>query len=181
MMSPQNYSRKLMSLVISLLFFMPKAHAQLDSLLRELSSATPDTIELAILNQLAFEYRVVDTDSTFYYAKAAYQQARTIGDEKWISRSLYNIGVGHHIKGEFDSAILYYHKAIPIANSVNDLKGLSNLYNNLGLVDWNTGDFTNALDYFLQSLQIDEKRQDTIGLISSYNNIGLVYRNMGEE
>jgi len=164
-----------------MLILVLNATGQIDSLLVEISKPNPDTIQLELLNQLAFEYRVIKTDSTFYYAQQAVSLASKKGLDKWIGRSLYSLGVGHHIKGDFDEAISYYHQAIPIAESVNDQKGLSNLYNNLGLVDWNKGELITALDFFLQSYKIAEVLTDSLGLITSFNNIGLIYRNMQEE
>ena len=180
MMSLRNYSRKLKLLTFFLTIPIICSFGQVDSLLADLPTPKHDTVQMDLLNRLAFEYRVVDTDSTLFYANEANRLATKYGDYKWVGRSLYSIGVGHHIKGAFDSAIFYYNQAIPLAESTNDLTGLSSVYNNLGLVDWNKGELISALEFFLQSYAIYERLQDSLGIVTSFNNIGLIYRNMGE-
>ncbi|MEM9894728.1 MAG: tetratricopeptide repeat-containing sensor histidine kinase [Bacteroidota bacterium] len=181
MMSLLNYSKRLYLLAFFLLMPPINIRAQIDGLLHDLSKSLPDTTRLDLLNQLAFQYRLVDTDSTLYYAGKAHALATQKEEKKWIGRSLGSFGVAYHIKGNFDSAVSYYQRAIPFAESSNDISGLSQVFNNLGLVDWNRGNLNKALDLFLRSYQIEEARGDSIGLIKALNNIGLVYRNMGEE
>lgn len=154
--------------------------SQTDSLRQRLGSSLRDSVKLEILNTIAFDFRSRDADSTLFYARSAYLLANSIENSKWISRSMYNIGVGHHIKGVFDSAVFYYQNAIPLAREADDQKGLSKLFNNLGLVDWNKGSLRTALDYFLKSYGINEKIRDRSGMVSSINNIGLVHQNLGE-
>ncbi|NQZ77860.1 MAG: tetratricopeptide repeat protein [Ekhidna sp.] len=167
-------------IVLALAVAPSKGYSQLDSLLLELDKIHVDTVRLDLLNQVAFAYRSKNADSTYFYGTRALELAQSMDSKKWINRSLYNIGVSHHIKGHFDSAVFHYKKAISLAKESRDQRGLSKLYNNLGLVDWNKGNLVDALDYFLESYEIDEAINDESGMVSSVNNIGLVYRNMGE-
>lgn len=156
------------------------AQAQLDSLIQEASQTHPDTITLALWNEIAFQYRSENADSTLYYAQQALELARKINDKKWVGRSYYSIGVGHHIKGNFDTAVDYYEQGIPLARASNDQKGLARLYNNLGLVDWTQGNLRTGLNYFLKSFKIDEALGDSSGMVTSINNIGLIHRSLNE-
>ena len=167
--------------VLSLTFLIAfSSQAQLDSLLNELEKTQHDTLRLDLLNKVAFEYRTKEIDSTFYYGRIALALAKSVNSKKWINRSMYNVGVGFHIKGDFDSAIHYYQEAIPLAEEDTDEQGLSRLYNNLGLIDLNRSDLRTALANFLHSYELDVKLNDSIGIVRSINNIGLVHQRLGE-
>lgn len=156
------------------------AQAQLDSLIHESKQNHPDTVLLSLWNQIAFQYRTKNTDSTLFYARKALALAETITNDRWIGRSYYSIGVGFHIKGTFDSAVHHYKKGIPFAQSSGDQKGLARHYNNLGLVDWNQGELRTGLNYFLESYKIDKALGDSSGMITSINNIGLIHKALNE-
>lgn len=170
-------------LVLAIVIYLASnlvVQAQLDSLIKEAKKPHSNDVMLDIWNQVAFQYRSKNTDSTLFYAQKALDLAQSINDKKWVGRSYYSIGVGFHIRGSFDSAIYYYDIGIPFARVSNDQKGLARLYNNLGLVDWNQGKLRTGLNYFLESFKIDEALGDSSGMVTSINNIGLIHRSLNE-
>ncbi len=180
---PRRYTVSLSFIIIFLLFSMGKVSAQtkiLDSLRISLDTEMlADTSRILLLNELAYEYRYVNADSTNRIAKKAHRLSQQTNFSKGICKSLSNLAIFHHVRGQFDSALYFYSSALPIAKEQSDLKQQSSLENNIGLIHWNMGNYPRALAHLQKALSIDQTLNDETGQAATLNNIGLLYNNIG--
>lgn len=152
----------------------------IDSLKRELQVEREDTIRVNQLCDLAFRLRQIDPDSTLLLSAQALEMSRKLDFKRGISRAYYSQGVGHHIKGQYDSAMAFYNQGMDLALETSSLALQSRFVNNIGLIHWNRGDYARALEQFHRSLSLDQQLQDEYGECRSLNNIGLVYRSLSQ-
>ncbi|MBV6643816.1 MAG: tetratricopeptide repeat protein [Cyclobacteriaceae bacterium] len=153
---------------------------RLDSLKQAYQVATSDTSKVILLNDIALQYRYISEDTTLFFARKAHLLAKEKDLTKGLAFSYYCLGVGYHLKGNFDSATYFYEQSEVLAKEVNDLRRLSAVLNNVGLIFWNKGEYPKALDRFQQSLVIDEQLGNLKDQAAALNNIGLIYNNIGD-
>jgi class 3 adenylate cyclase/tetratricopeptide (TPR) repeat protein len=150
-----------------------------DSLLRALSAARPDTHKVNLLNELAWQLKVDDHDQAVVYLDASLALARRLGFKKGEGNSLNYRGVVEDIHGNGEAAILYFEQALAIRQAIGDRSGVASLYNNIGNLKESLGDYPAALKNYQESLRIREELEDTAKIINTFYNIGILHERMG--
>ncbi|MFH1319557.1 MAG: tetratricopeptide repeat protein [Bacteroidota bacterium] len=190
----------ILSGVLSLVFFISFAQQRTDILLNKLQAAGEDTVKVAALNELCWEYKNINPEKALKYGMEALELAKellensTSQDEiainkKGVATSLNNIGVVHDYQGNYDDALNYYLQAQKINEELNDRISIATSLNNIGVIYYYLGNDQSAIDSYLQALEIRKelsKSPDPVvalaakqGVAGSLNNIGLVYLNRG--
>ncbi len=108
------------------------------------------------------------------------KKAQELGDKRYISQFLGNIGLTHNKSGDYLKALDYYQQALVIHTEINDKRGEEADLTNIGSVYKNLSDYPKALNYYQQVLVIhketgNKRRQEGTDL----TNIGLVYVELG--
>ena len=176
--------RKLL-LISSLSLFSWVSYAQLrtkiDSLERLANvRSLDDTIKVKLLIDLANTYRSVNLDTSYLYAKKAYQIS---------SNNDYTFGTASasKIKGTYflytgikDSCIYHYHKSQKLFQKLGDVNGVHDINYNLGLLHTSLAEYNTAISYYKKDFNYRHKIKDTLGIADGYLNMGSVYLYMGD-
>ncbi|MBS1584558.1 MAG: sensor histidine kinase [Bacteroidetes bacterium] len=147
----------------------------IDSLERKLAGAKEDSNKVNILNDIAFEYRLVNEAKAYRLLHESVKLAEKIGFKDGLALAYNHFGILYKNRQMFDSSLYYHHKAFAIWNQMNDEEGMASSYNNQGRTYQAKTDYTNAIDCYLKSLKLREKIKDTTGAAAAYSNIGQLY------
>jgi signal transduction histidine kinase len=155
-----------------------KNRAIVDSL-EKLTLTQKDSALVQTLNELTWQYRMIDKDKAIDYGNKAIEAGKKINFYKGIAQGYNDMGIIYFDKENYDTAIMLYNKAIQIRQQLKDGKGIAKLYNKIGIVYQKQGLFDKALENQFKALAIFEKAADKIGISYSLNNIGIINQNMG--
>ncbi|CAF4133530.1 unnamed protein product [Adineta steineri] len=159
-----------------------KAHEIYKVLLHQ---TTNESDKANIYHQLG---RIKQNQGEFQEALFYYEKARTIRQQSLLSNhpdlamSFNNIGLVHHIMGDYPKALSSHENALAIRQSLPlNHPDLGASYNNIGLVYYKMGDYRKALLSHEKALTIKLQSlpSNHPDLAMSYNNIGAVYYKMG--
>lgn len=155
-----------------------KNKSTIDSLEKLLTTQT-DSFLVQTLNELTWQYRLVDKNKAISYGNRAIETGKQIKFDKGIAQAYNDLGIIYFDKENYDTAILLYNNAITIRQRLKDEKGIAKLHNKIGIVYQKQGLFDKALDQQFKALALFEKSGDQVGISYSLNNIGIINQNMG--
>jgi serine phosphatase RsbU (regulator of sigma subunit)/lipopolysaccharide biosynthesis regulator YciM len=159
-----------------------------DSLYRILLKCKIDTSKVNRLNDLAFEFRSKNPDSSIYYSKLGLELSQKINYELGQAESFLWLGTANLNIGKNEDALINLTRAKIIfenlklkakKESYRIKKNLANTYNTIGNAFITLGDFDNALKNQKEALAIRQIIHDKTGISSSFNNLALIYSNIG--
>ena len=155
-----------------------KNKALLDSL-EKLVPIQKDSALVQTLNELTWQYRMVDKNKAIEYGNKAIEYGDRVKFNKGIAQAYNDLGIIYFDKENYDTAMLLYNKAISIRQQLKDEKGIARLHNKIGIVYQKQGLFDKALENQFKALSLFEKAADQVGISYSLNNIGIIHQNMG--
>ncbi len=164
----------LLSLVAILLFSTLSAQnlSKIDSLSSLLQQAD-STTQAAILNQIAWEYRLSYPDSTIFYC----QQVIDLKTSQHAVAEAFNFtGIAYMYKGNYAEAFRYHREALDYAKNIADSSQMAHAYNNLGRLFFTQGDMIKSYDFFVQALHIFEEIQNEKGIGYCYQSLMQLYK-----
>lgn len=129
-----------------------------------------------LLNELAWEYRFADPDSTIYYARSAYEVGQKLNLRKGLAQPVNYIGIAYNYKGEPLRAFEYYGQALHMANLQQDSIQIAHSNNNIGRLFYDQGVLSRSYDYFVKARLIFTALNDSSGLAYTYQSIGNLYK-----
>lgn len=151
---------------------------RLDSILN-LSKNAKDTLLVRILNEISWEYKNSNLDTSFYYAKNALKKALKINNKKYIAQSYNSLGSVFQAKSNSDSAFFYHQKSLNLKIEIKDSIGIADSYNNLGIILDEKGEYLKALNNYFGALKIYEEKATNFDQVPSVLvNIGIVYKKL---
>ncbi|MCK4699023.1 MAG: tetratricopeptide repeat protein, partial [Bacteroidales bacterium] len=154
------------------------AQSIIDSLKNELEIAR-DTNKVIILNNLAKEYREVNTDTAMKYATEGLDLGREIDFHRQIALSYHIIGKIYGVQSEYILALECYEKSLEIYKELNYKPGIAACLNSKGILYKRLRQIDKALNLYLKSLKIYDEIGDTSGIVDLSNNIGTIYQVKG--
>lgn len=168
---------------IVLFTFLYKAGAQnqlrIDSLKHQLESVQGKA-KFELLNDLGFEYRLSNPDSTIFYCKQAYDLGKSLKIKKHLSKPISFIGLASAYKGEYKTSFEYHQEAVRIAAEQRDSIQLGYCYNNLGRLFFDQGDLTRAYNNFIKAGEVFEGTNEDIGKAYVARSLSNLYRSQGD-
>lgn len=152
---------------------------ELDSLETEINKhAAADTTRLSLLNQIAFEYYLVDPEKGLHYSDEQLLLAKKLNNPKELAGAYSNKGINLWAQGQYSDALAVYKTAEPIYEKLQLAKELANLHNRIATVYYSMSNYPMALETYFQNLKIFEKLKDSMRLAITYGNIALCYTNL---
>ena len=133
-------------LFIGLLFCFGNtfAQAKMDSLKAALKTAKQDTNQINILNDLSWEFLMVNNiDTVLYYVNSAKAQAISISFQKGLATSYNIMGIAYEYKGNYPEALKYYYAALKIREQLKNKSSIASTYNNIGIVSAHSNKYVN--------------------------------------
>lgn len=139
-----------------------------------------DTIKVELLNSIAFAFRVVNPDSTKFYATKALNLAIKLGYEKGRAGALSKLAISSISLSSNKEAKYLNKQSLEIYRKIKDRKGEAALLNNMAVIYHNEASMDSAIFYYSESLKIRKEINDEHGIADCINNIGNVYLENGQ-
>jgi len=170
----------LIIIIIHLTYFIANctlvgAQSKIDSLKNVLKIAR-DTNKVIILNNLAIEYRKVNTDTAMKYASEGLDMGKKIGFQREIASSCHMIGIIYREQAEYILALEYYEKSHEIYKELNYKPGIAGCLNSKGILYSRLGQIDKALNFYIRSLNIYDEIGEKQKMANLSNNIGTIYQ-----
>ncbi len=165
------------NLLLVLLFgfqYFTYANTITDSLRLQLNGKK-DSLQVAILDELCWQYSPISTDSAIYFGEQALNLAKEINFTKGEAQAYSELGVAHYYAGNSSKAISYFEQSLVLKLKRNEKYEIAALYNSLSVVHIQLAKYTEALYYNLLALRLFEEIKNERGVSTLYNNIGLIY------
>ncbi len=172
------------SITFLLSFVTAFAQTNIDSLVNVLNEEQLTPLELFdITRRIRDFYRNSDMNKFIEYSYRGLEIAKKEKDEKnrykMFDIAYEELGVGHTLKGSYDTALIYYDKALEYAIKINDRK-IYRIYLHKGAIYYQQGDYSTTLELLLKALSLVQEIDDKIGETTVLNNIGNVYSMLGD-
>ncbi len=129
-----------------------------------------------LLNDLAWEYRFANPDSSIILANEAYALGSFIKLQKDLARSLNILGLCNNYKGNKLSAYDYYMWALDVSQQQQDSVQIAYTHNNLGRIFQEQGLMQNAFPNIAKASELFTKLKDSTGLAYCYQSLGNLYQ-----
>ncbi|MFZ1688262.1 MAG: adenylate/guanylate cyclase domain-containing protein [Flavobacteriales bacterium] len=171
---------KLFVLVLACVPFTSLAQANVDSLLKVLGMAAPDTNRVSLLNAVAAGYSQSAPDSTIAYGSRAAELAERLNFKPGLAEAFKNIGYGHLKREEYGIAIPLYHRSLDLWTALGNADQQQRIHYNLAWMAQQQSDFPGSLEHYLASLRFAEQKGDSAEAANVRMSIGNVYDQMGE-
>ncbi len=126
-------------------------------------------IYIDLLNNLAYELRYYQVDSTFTLANEALKLSRKADYKKGESYALLRLGDYYSDNGESDNAIKHYSESLELANGMEDQLLALRIMNNLASEYTYKGDFAKALSGYLDGIEMAKDNPNARRLLSIIN------------
>ncbi|WP_185154235.1 ATP-binding protein [Fulvivirga sp. M361] len=147
----------------------------LDSLRLQLAKA-PLAEKSSLYEQLAWEYRKSQPDSTIFYSDQSINLITREGLDRNIAKALNFKGVGFHYKGDNVKAFELFTSARDEALEHSDSLQYAHSVNNLGRIHLNQGDFFKAYGHYYKALAAFKKVGDIEGVAYAYKSLSELYQ-----
>ncbi len=163
-------------------FYTPILHGQnrsIDSLKRLITSQKIDTLQVNLLNKIAFLYSAADSANTFTFANEARDKATKLDYKKGLAKSLEAKGNLFISKTNGPKALAFFKEASSIWLLTNDELSYAECLRNLGQAYLIMLQQKNALIELEKAEKIFIKYKNKFGLSTVYQTMGNVYRDKG--
>lgn len=178
------YSLNLKRMLLYILCFLcSAAYAQntiIDSLLHGLNSTEVIKEKVDYLNELAWEYRIINIDEGLDYAQQAHRLSDSISYQDGLVTSLNRKGVLLLNKGNYNQAISLYDSILNIETERKDIYGIARAENQLGVLYKKLGDLNSSKKYYESSLKNFESLNKEKLVAKIANNLGSIYKDLGD-
>jgi two-component system, NtrC family, sensor kinase len=136
----------------------------IDSLKIELYKPLPDTLRVAILSEIGYIYRTIQTDSSKEYCFSALKLARSVGFKQGEALTLANLGWTYRMVSDYYNAQKCLTESEKIANELGFSLVLAHIYQVRGLIYFDLKDYNLAEQYIVKSRnlygQFNEKTEE---------------------
>jgi two-component system, NarL family, sensor kinase len=156
----------------------PKNQQILDSL-EKLLPQQKDSVLVRTLNELTWQYRLVDRDKAIAYGNKAITVGQQVNYQPGIAQAYNDLGIIYFDKENYDTAIALYGKAMEIRKKMGDNLGIARLYNKIGIIYQKQSIFDKALENQFAALELFKQLKNDVGISYSLNNIGIINQNLG--
>jgi signal transduction histidine kinase len=165
----------------SLLFYWTSSFSQniqlIDSLrLRVKSYTAEDQKKFELLNDLAWEHRWANPDSTIYYSQKALALGKKLNLSKGLAKPLNFMGVAYNYKGNRITAFETYGEALRVSAAQKDSSQIAHTNNNLGRLFFEQGLLSRSYEHFIRALSLFEAINDLSGLAYTYQSLAALYK-----
>lgn len=137
-----------------------------------------DTVRLKAIDDIAWNYLFLDTDSSGYFAEEELGYAKRSGKKEYEAYALNHIATALYYKGKFPEALAKFFSSLKLHEQIKNTKGVATVLGNIGNLYMAREDYPQALSYFGKSLKIFEAMRDLKKTSTAYANIGLAYHEL---
>jgi signal transduction histidine kinase len=147
----------------------------IDSLRKSLQSAEGLT-RFRLLNDLAWEHRFANPDTTIKISNSAYQFGKKLNLTSGLARPLNIMGVAFNYKGERLLAYENYSEALRLSTAQNDSVQIAHSHNNIGRLFFEQGLLGRAYEHFIKARSVFEAINDSSGMAYANQSLANLYK-----
>ncbi|MEM7163643.1 MAG: ATP-binding protein [Bacteroidota bacterium] len=151
--------------------------ARIDSL-NSIIKLSSDTGLVEVYNKLSWNYRNIDADTSFHFARRGYELAKKIDYLRGESESLNYMGIAMRNKGDFSDAMTAFFDALQLAETSEDHIQINYTLINIGNIYLSQENYNGALQYFERVLKNSSVMTDSHIASYSHINMGRAYMGM---
>ncbi len=141
--------------------------------------ADDDTIKVDILNELGYEYWIVNPIQSIIYGQEAKALADILEYPKGVAFANRVIGVANWARGSYDNSLTYLFEGLEQYRSLKDSLGEGNCLMNIGLVYADRFDYDRAQLFYFEALQIFEALKASGRSGTTYTKIASIFIDIG--
>lgn len=134
-----------------------------------------DTVRVNLLNQIGFEYWIVDPVKSDEYGSQALALAQQLEYDRGQAFAYRVIGVANWTRGNYEVGLIELLKALNLYKDIGDPLGEANSNLNIGLIYSDQLNYSRALQYFMGAITIYETLERSDRIATTYNKVGEVY------
>lgn len=112
-----------------------------------------DTVRVDVLNDLGYEYWIIDTEKSVEYGTQALELAEKLDYTPGMARARRIIGVSHWAQSKPGSALENLVEARSIYEKLGDDEGLANCFLNIGMVYADIDELTKARELYEKAIE----------------------------
>lgn len=153
------------------------AQSELDSLKRAYAGIRKENSKehVDILNEIAWSYRGIQSDSSLKYANTALALANAIQYTEGSIRSINGIGVVYRNRGDYGRALEYYLRAHELAKKTKNNVQINYSTINISNLYYLVGDYEKAMFFGMGGLHTAQALHNDEQIGYSYSNLGKIY------
>ncbi len=131
-----------------------------------------DTVRVNLLNQLGYEYWIVDPIQSDGYGNQALTLSQRLSFKPGEAFAYRVIGVAHWTRGNYELGLIALLKSLNLYKELGDQLGEANCNLNIGLIYSDQTNYDRALDYFMEAISLFEPLNRSDRIATSYNKVG---------
>ncbi|MCD4818777.1 MAG: tetratricopeptide repeat-containing sensor histidine kinase [Candidatus Cloacimonetes bacterium] len=166
--------KKSIFIILILLYFSLYSESIIDSLEIKLSKKK-GLEKISILNELSYEYSLINKEKSIGYLNQALKIAEKENNSEDIISNLNNLGIRYEFFNEPDSAFYFYNKAIKLGESSNDFSGVALSYLNKAFLQLSRYNYSDALSTVNKAKEYSILASDSINVAQCYNLRGRIF------
>lgn len=134
-----------------------------------------DTVKVNLLNQMGFEYWIIDPVRSEEYGTEALELSEQLDYRSGQAFAHRVMGVASWTQGNYELGLISLLKALNLYAELNDQLGQANCNLNIGLIYNDQQNYARALGYFMNAIQGFESLNRSDRIATTYNKVGEVY------
>lgn len=144
---------------------------KIDSL-RNLVPVSADTILVDVYNEISWNYRNINIDSSIHFANQALELSRELDYLNGINHSLNYLGIAQRNRSNYSKALELFFEALKSSEYSKDLEEISYTLINIGNIYIFQTNYSGAIDYFQRALENAQMIENKNIMAYCYLNIG---------
>lgn len=134
-----------------------------------------DTTRVNLLNQLGYEYWIVDPVKSDELGNQALTLSQRLDYKKGEAFANRVIGVAHWTRGNYELGLIALLRSLNLYKELGDRLGEANCNLNVGLIYSDQTNYNRALDYFMEATSIFESLNRSDRIATTYNKVGELF------
>ena len=147
-------------LLMSTALFGQSSDSMITAMKQQLMTAKHDTVRLAAITELAWQYTFKNLDSSEWYANEELRLAKKNHSEKWESMAYNDFGIIRIRQGDNKSAIDYLKQSLVYRLKSGDSASIASTYSKLANSYLSMGMFEQSLNYLYPALRIYQRSKN---------------------
>jgi DNA-binding CsgD family transcriptional regulator len=144
------------------------------------SHATEDSIKIDLLNEIGYQYWIVNPDQSIAYGIKGLELSKKLNYQKGIARANRVIGVAYWARGDQNKALRYLINSQKTYEEIKDVEGISNTMLNIGMVYADLEQYHLALDNYNNTINLFKKLNLDGRIATTYTKIATIFIAQGK-
>ncbi|MCB0807283.1 MAG: sensor histidine kinase [Bacteroidales bacterium] len=153
---------------------------QTDSILRDLSGITNDSLRIVRLSDVAYSFENNEPDVSIMLYDEAIRLSRKMGFPFLEGLNARYKGLVFKNQARYDSALQWMHLAVDLITEEISITEKAKAYFSLATIYQLKGDFERATTHYISSMKLFEKTGNEVGISKASSNLGAMYFEMNQ-